>query len=370
MWTQPKSEHDYALRFPDWWEADVEAMVRKDRNHPSVIIYSIGNEIPEAGTPMGARVGRAWRRRSGRSTARGSSPKESAACWSAARAVRAVGRGSRRARPRRPGRGDRRQHRHDPDRRSAQRSHDVAGRGQELGETRPISTSSGTTTWNRGRHRRRALSEPGDRGERDASRRDRHGWAAVRRHPHVIGDFTWTGWDYLGEAGIGRTVYASRGRRPACLFPGRVPVADRVVRRHRHHRPPAPPVVLPRDRLRPADGPLPRRAAARASRRGRGRHPVVLERCRLELELARARGGAGHGRGLRRRRRGGAVGERPLRGPPAQRGGVSLPVGLRETYEPGLVEAVAFRAEPKSAARRSVPPPRPGVARRRPRPHR
>ena len=59
MWTQPKSEHDYALRFPDWWEADVEAMVRKDFNHPSVIMYSIGNEIPEAGTPMGARVGRA-----------------------------------------------------------------------------------------------------------------------------------------------------------------------------------------------------------------------------------------------------------------------------------------------------------------------
>ena len=59
MWTQPKSEHDYALRFPDWWEADVEAMVRKDFNHPSVIMYCIGNEIPEAGTPMGARVGRA-----------------------------------------------------------------------------------------------------------------------------------------------------------------------------------------------------------------------------------------------------------------------------------------------------------------------
>jgi hypothetical protein len=29
-------------------------------------------------------------------------------------------------------------------------------------------------------------------------------WQLVREHPHVIGDFTWTGWDYLGEAGIGR----------------------------------------------------------------------------------------------------------------------------------------------------------------------
>jgi beta-galactosidase len=33
------------------------------------------------------------------------------------------------------------------------------------------------------------------------------GWAAVMVHPHVIGDFTWTGWDYLGEAGIGRIEY-------------------------------------------------------------------------------------------------------------------------------------------------------------------
>ena len=40
------------------------------------------------------------------------------------------------------------------------------------------------------------------------------GWAAVRRHPHVIGDFTWTGWDYLGEVGIGRTVYPQPDATP------------------------------------------------------------------------------------------------------------------------------------------------------------
>ena len=72
MWTQPKSEHDYALRFPDWWEADVEAMVRKDFNHPSVIMYSIGNEIPEAGRRWAPGWGVHWPRRSGRSTPRGS----------------------------------------------------------------------------------------------------------------------------------------------------------------------------------------------------------------------------------------------------------------------------------------------------------
>ena len=69
IWTQPKSEHDYALRFPDWWEADVEAMVRKDRDHPSVILYSIGNEIPRPGRRWAPASVVRWRRRSGPSTA-------------------------------------------------------------------------------------------------------------------------------------------------------------------------------------------------------------------------------------------------------------------------------------------------------------
>ena len=49
MWTESKSDFDDALDFPEWWERDLEAMVRKDFNHPSVVFYSIGNEIPEVG---------------------------------------------------------------------------------------------------------------------------------------------------------------------------------------------------------------------------------------------------------------------------------------------------------------------------------
>lgn len=58
MWTTAKSPFDYSLDFPQWWERDIEAMVAKDYNHPSVILYSIGNEIPETGTPAGAAWGR------------------------------------------------------------------------------------------------------------------------------------------------------------------------------------------------------------------------------------------------------------------------------------------------------------------------
>ncbi|NUU25882.1 MAG: glycoside hydrolase family 2, partial [Streptomycetaceae bacterium] len=46
MWTRGKSEFDYHLSFAEWWERDIESMVAKDHNHPSVVMYSIGNEIP------------------------------------------------------------------------------------------------------------------------------------------------------------------------------------------------------------------------------------------------------------------------------------------------------------------------------------
>lgn len=56
MWNRMKSDYDYGLYFREWWEKDVTAMVRKDYNHPSVILYSVGNEIPEIGTDHGAKT--------------------------------------------------------------------------------------------------------------------------------------------------------------------------------------------------------------------------------------------------------------------------------------------------------------------------
>ncbi len=46
-WVMAKPALDYHLYFEDWWERDTAAMVRRDRNHPSVWAYSIGNEITE-----------------------------------------------------------------------------------------------------------------------------------------------------------------------------------------------------------------------------------------------------------------------------------------------------------------------------------
>jgi len=59
MWTRPKNHNDYSQVFPYIWEQDVEALVAKDFNHPSVIMYITGNEIQEAGTAKGAGINRA-----------------------------------------------------------------------------------------------------------------------------------------------------------------------------------------------------------------------------------------------------------------------------------------------------------------------
>jgi len=45
MWQYPKNPADYNLYFGNWWKRDIESMILRDRNHPSVILWSIGNEI-------------------------------------------------------------------------------------------------------------------------------------------------------------------------------------------------------------------------------------------------------------------------------------------------------------------------------------
>jgi len=198
MWTTNKSGFDYALSFPTWWERDLEAMVRKDYNHPSVIMYSTGNEVNEAGRPLGA----VWARRlaeklrsldgtryvtnaiypfaAGRPPAEGSPQGETKGTDAVAEPkpldelVAQVGVSEHFTRRTE----------------EAFAVLDVAGMNYldsryELDRTLfPNRVIVGTETF--------------------PSRIDLN-WALVKANDHVIGDFTWTGWDYIGEAGIGAT---------------------------------------------------------------------------------------------------------------------------------------------------------------------
>ena len=53
MWRYPKCKNGYAQYFDEWSERDLTHLVLSNRNHPSLVMYSIGNEIPEQGSREG-----------------------------------------------------------------------------------------------------------------------------------------------------------------------------------------------------------------------------------------------------------------------------------------------------------------------------
>jgi len=58
MWESYKNPQDYSKFFREWSDKDLTGMIMRDRNHPSVIMWSIGNEIPESSNSNGVRIGK------------------------------------------------------------------------------------------------------------------------------------------------------------------------------------------------------------------------------------------------------------------------------------------------------------------------
>jgi beta-galactosidase len=221
VWFAPKSAHDLAARFDELWADDARSMVEKDRNHPSVIMYSIGNEIGETGSERGIDTARAiagYVRNLDPTrpttlalnfmlnvmAAFGKSPidvsehdaekvekKPSAASSTMANILANRIGGMVQVISKLP--------KADTASRDALAAVDVAGYNYAWGRYRadarryPDRVVLGTE------------SMPGDIAKI---------WDLAERLPNVIGDFTWTGWDYLGEAGIGTWSY---GNEPASL---------------------------------------------------------------------------------------------------------------------------------------------------------
>ncbi len=161
-WEKTKTAHDYGRFFPEWSQRDISTLVRRDRDHPSVVMWSIGNEIYERGTARGAQI-------AGELTAR----------------VRALD-------PTRP------------------LTAGINGMGKDGDWTRtdPVFATLDVAGYNYeiSRHAEDHARVPARVMMATESYQSEvfANWAIVHDTPYVVGDFVWSALDYLGEAGIGR----------------------------------------------------------------------------------------------------------------------------------------------------------------------
>jgi beta-galactosidase len=163
MWSEQKNPFDYHLYFNDWWKKDIESMVLRDRNHPSVIMWSIGNEIPNKHKPEVVEV------------------------------AKMLGEYIRLIDPTRPITSAVNDLKPDKDPYFA--TLDIAGYNYASGGDHNQKNRYETD------HDR--LPERIMVGLESFPLEAFGSWMDVVDHPYVIGDFVWTAFDYIGEASIG-----------------------------------------------------------------------------------------------------------------------------------------------------------------------
>lgn len=204
MWAIGKNNFDYSTVFPEWWERDIEAMVTRDYNHPSVILYSIGNEVLDTGSPLGASLGRTLAEK-----VRSIDDTRFVTCGVSgfvSTITELIGAFKQQV-------GELKATGNVND--LMHEMHDLMSE-ISLSETVTRKTAEIHSVVDVVAHNYSDERYVGDQamfpdrvlvGSETLPKRIDIIWDLVQQHPHVIGDFTWAGWDYLGEAGIGLPRY-------------------------------------------------------------------------------------------------------------------------------------------------------------------
>jgi beta-galactosidase len=192
-WLNGKSPFDYHLVFKDWWQRDLDSMIERDRNHPSVVMWSIGNEIPGVYSDMGGEYG----------------PKLAAEIHSLDQ-TRPVTNGilGWPVDPKKPKPSDADSQK-DAD--ANWNSLDIVGSNYHLAQH----VAQHDQYPNRILVSTESIPPIGEAFQ-------------VLDHPYVVGDFVWAAQDYLGEVGVGRWFYEGdptepmvprKGQPPTKLYP-------------------------------------------------------------------------------------------------------------------------------------------------------
>ena len=186
-WREPKLAEDYAVVFGDDWQSDLEAIVLSARNHPSIVMWSIGNEIPERNTQRGVET--QWQLANVVHKLDPTRPVTAAINGFAGQMVTPS---KNTARPGMAGIADQ----------TSVIFLDVVGYNYKLADYEadhqrfPHRVLFGTESF-----------------AKDAAAI----WDLTDRSPWLIGDFVWTAMDYLGEAGIGGSILVAESTAAGSL---------------------------------------------------------------------------------------------------------------------------------------------------------
>ena len=218
MWYNRKSPYDYGLDFAKNWEADVTAMESRDHNHPSVILYSIGNEVAEPFEQKGVDAGQKMI-----DLLHKLDPSRPVTCGVNLMIIgrAAKGRGIYQDGEQKTGNANQPQKKEKTQNASLMFNiiASFVGTGMNKGGNSPKVDAVTTPfcdaldivgyNYGSGRYPLEEKAHPNRVifGSETFPQDIHKNWQMVKKYPYIVGDFMWTSWDYLGEAGIGAWSY-------------------------------------------------------------------------------------------------------------------------------------------------------------------